>query len=93
MYLLLMTVMVDYDYVGGALSHDVYVITVGGAYDSGGGVKGAEERFIVKNRCGAATIHNDKLVVAICVQGVVRQWSAGWNFARGTAACERFGFV
>ena len=56
-----MTVTVDYNYVGGALLCDVYVIA------SGGGVKGAEERLVIKNRCGAATIHNDKLVVTICV--------------------------
>ena len=88
-----MTVTVDYNYVGGALFRNVYVITIGGVYSSGGGMKGAEERFAIKNQCGAATIHNDKLVVAICVQGVVGQWSAGSNFARGTAACERFGFI
>ena len=62
-----MTVMVDYNYVGGALLHDVHVITIIGVYNSGGGVKGAEERLVIKNQCGAATIHNDKLVVTICV--------------------------
>ena len=66
-YLSLITITVDYNYVSGALLCDVYVIAVGSVYDSGGGVKGAEEGLVIKNRCGAATIHNDELVVTICV--------------------------
>ena len=58
-----------------------------------GGMKGAEEGLVIKDGCGAATIHNDKLVVTVSVQGVVRQWSAGWSFARGTSVCKQFGFV
>ena len=87
-YLSLITATVDYNYVSGALLCDVYVVTVRSAYSSSGGMKGAEERLVIKNGCGAATIHNDKLVVTVGVQGVVRGWSAGWSFARGTAACE-----
>ena len=88
-----MTMAVNYNYVGGALLRDVYVITVGGVYNSGGGVKGAEERLVIKNGRGASTIHNDKLVITVGVQGVVRRWSVRWSPTRGTAACERFGFV
>ena len=62
-----MTMAVDYYYVGRSLLHDVDVVTVSGAYGSSGGVKGAEEGLVIKNRCGAATIHNDELVVTICV--------------------------
>jgi hypothetical protein len=72
-YLSLITVAVDYYYVGGSLLRDVYVVTVGGAYYRGGGVKGAEEGLVIKNRCGAATIHDDESVVTICVQRVVGQ--------------------
>ena len=92
-YLLPITITVDYNYVGRALLCDVYNVAVGGVYSSSGGMKGAEERLVIKNGHGAATIHNDKLVVTVSVQGVVRQWSAGWSFARGTSVCKQFGFV
>ena len=89
----LITVTVDYYYVSGALLCNLYVVAIGGAYNCGGGMKGAEEGLVIKDGRGAATIHNDKLVVTVGVQGVVGRWSAGWSFARGTAACERFGLI
>ena len=64
-YFSLITTTVDYNYVGGALLCNVYVVAVCGSYNGGGGMEGAEEGLVIKNGRDASTIHNDKLVVTV----------------------------
>ena len=58
---------VDSDYVGGIFLCNLYIVAVGCVYNCCGGMKGAEEGFVIKNGCGAAAIHDDKLVVTVSV--------------------------